>query len=99
MANEETKKRAREAAIAYSVQFPSNRRLVTQEAFLAGAAFAEAELRHSSSPPETQGCEPTVEESLRFIHKLEKCTSDGVKLILLKNLMLRALPAAPEKEQ
>jgi len=38
---------------------------------------------------ETQSAEPTVEDTLRIIRKMEQCTGDTAKVLLIKNLFRR----------
>ena len=46
---------------------------------------------------ETQSAEPTVEDALRCIRKMEQCTGDTAKVLLIKNLFQR-LSSAREAE-
>jgi hypothetical protein len=46
---------------------------------------------------ETQSAEPTVEDTLRIIRKMEQCTGDAAKVLLMKNLF-RRLSSAREAQ-
>ena len=59
--------------------------------------FEDACRQACSSARETQSAEPTVEDALRCIRKMEQCTGDATKVILIKNLF-RCFASAREAQ-